>query len=345
MNRDFRSACQRGDLQTVQSSIAEVSDDVRTSGLIDAARNGRAEVVQWLIEHGGCYVNARDSEALFEAIEMGHFDVVKVLVEHGVNTNARKPYYYGYDRPTPLMVAAARGKEILRLLLENGADIDDKDDLGQTAIFFTHRLAIVEILVDKGANVNVQDDKGRTPLMIHAEKGNLAIVSYLVAHGADVHRKDTAGQTALRLTGCLTIVEILVDGGANVNVQDDKGRTPLMIHAGKSNKDIVSYLIAHGADIHRKDSQSQTALHYVCHKTQKGGNYTLPYIPECSSDVHRKDHEGQTDLHHSGREIVKLLVDHGSKIEERDCCQFTPLVHAALRGKPNPCLAANRMWG
>ena len=376
MSRNFRSACLRGDLQTVQRYIAEVSDDDRTSSLIIAARDGQVAVVQCLIEHGGCDVNARDSEVLFEAIIEGRLNVVKVLVEHGVNTNARKPYC-GYDNLTPLLMAAERNnEEISRLLIQNRAD--GKDDLGRTAIFCTSRLATVKILVDGGANLNVQDDKGHTPLMIHAENGNKDIVSYLIAHGARVDRKDPAGRTALHLTGHLTIVKTLVDGGASVNVQDDEGHTPLMIHAENGNKDIVFYLITHGAHVDRKDPAGRTALHLTGHLTivktlvdggasvnvqddkghtplmihaENGNKDIVSYLIAHGADVHKKDSQGQTALHyvcHRGQMytlscvpknsfylsymMMKLLVDHGSNIEERDCHQFTPLVHAALRG-------------
>ena len=357
MNNDFRSACRRGDLQTVQRSIAEVSYDDRTSGLIDAARNGHVEVVQWLIEHGGCDVDARDSAALFEAIEEGHFDVVKVLVEHGVNTNARKPY----DRCTPLMMAAERDSEdISRLLIEDGADVDGEGYFGQSAIFLTRRLPIIKILVDGGANVNAQDDKGRTPLIIHAVEGNEDIVSYLVAHGADVHRKDTVGRTALHLTDHSTIVEILVDGGANVNVQDKYGRTPLMIHAEKGNKDIVSYLVAHGVDVDKKDTAGRTALRLTGHltiveilvdgganvnlqdrygrtplmiHTEKGNEDIVSYLVAHGADIDSKDTAGRTALQLTGHlSIVKILVDGGANVNVQDCDGHTPLMIHVLKG-------------
>ena len=368
MNFDFWIACWGGDLHVVRRSIAEVSDDDKTLGLIYAARNGHAEVVQWLIEHGGCKVNARDSEALFKAIEKGHLDVVKVLVEHGVNTNARKPY--GYYRLTPLLVAAERcNEEISILLIENGADVDGKDYLGQTAIFFTSRFAIVEIIL--------QDSAVRTPLMSHIVRGNEDIVSYWVAHGADVRRKEIAGQTA-HLSGHLAIVEVLVDGGTKVNVQDSAVRTPLMSHIVRGNEDIVSYSVAHGADVHREDTAGQTALHLTGHlaiakilvdgganinvqddkgrtplmiHTEEGNKDIVSYLIAHGADIDRKDSQGQTALHyacHRGQmrdvytlsvgssdvtyEIVKLLVDCGSNIEEKDCRQSTPLVHAALKG-------------
>ena len=55
----------------------------------------------------------------------------------------------------------------MELLLDKGANIDDKDNNGSTALTkaaFQGHKEIVELLLDKGANINEKDNYGSTAL-------------------------------------------------------------------------------------------------------------------------------------------------------------------------------------
>ncbi|UCE71194.1 MAG: ankyrin repeat domain-containing protein, partial [Nitrospiraceae bacterium] len=55
----------------------------------------------------------------------------------------------------------------------------------------------VNSLIKDGANVNEKDKSGETALMAAALMGNTEIVIRLLEHGADVNAKDMNGETAL----------------------------------------------------------------------------------------------------------------------------------------------------
>ena len=69
----------------------------------------------------------------------------------------------------------------MELLLQNGADVDAKNQDGKTVL---HLLALngisegVEMLLKYGARKDIKDGKGRTPLQI-AEYYNEAVVALL----------------------------------------------------------------------------------------------------------------------------------------------------------------------
>lgn len=82
------------------------------TALHHAARNGRMEICQTLIDNGAEVeaVNTRKQTALHEAAMHGQFAVCRLLVRHGANLNA-----VDAQKRTPLYWAAAEDRETYRL--------------------------------------------------------------------------------------------------------------------------------------------------------------------------------------------------------------------------------------
>lgn len=83
---------------------------------------------------------------------------------------------------TPLMRAAAIGHlEVVRQLLQEGADVNFRGPRGSTALMFAAgggHLEIVQVLVENGADVLLKEDGGWTARM-HAEGEAYDVASFL----------------------------------------------------------------------------------------------------------------------------------------------------------------------
>lgn len=106
------------------------------------------------------------------------------------------------DAPTAkTVVAAARAGDEERALklLGHGADPDEKDEGGRTAIMYAGANCLSQLaleLIRKGANLNMKDTDGQTALMHAAAAPCLAVTELLLQNGARKTLKDNAGKTA-----------------------------------------------------------------------------------------------------------------------------------------------------
>ncbi len=153
-----------------------------------------------------------------------------------------------------LFDAAFMGKvEIARNLIARGADVNARDESGNTVLLTAVRpygTDMVKLLVESGADVNAAGALEDTPLISASRKELKDIVRILLDAGADPNIARSDGSTALMeacIFGHREVVELLVDKGADISAKDQFGFTPLSIAKKNKHKDIVNYLKQKGA--------------------------------------------------------------------------------------------------
>jgi len=294
------------------------------SPLIHALRLNKIDILKLLLKTS----YARDNPENYSAGVSYDRSIIETLIAAGGNVNARAEI-----NDTPLIIAARGGRvELLRFLLERGADVNFRNKPGQTALLAaTDRLGdssgsppvvemlgadkdkATEILVAAGGDVDASDNDGNTPLILAAQYGRVDLSRFLLAHGANVDFQNKSGESALMAAAGIRgtysstsadrdkVIEILVAGGGDINTSDINGNTPLIMAAEYGRVDLARLLLEHGANLALRNKSGQTALMMAAFPSSQ------PHINENKakiinllainkSDTNVKDGEGNTLL-------------------------------------------------
>jgi len=117
----------------------------------------------------------------------GDIDAVKRFLAEGVDVNATE-----CDRNATALHLAAEGgrRDVAELLLDSGANVQLRDNMGFTALDLAvknRHVALARLLLDHGADPNAAGSGGHTSLHWAARAGDLNCVELLLSRGAEVN--------------------------------------------------------------------------------------------------------------------------------------------------------------
>lgn len=161
-----------------------------SSAVLLAAYYGHADLAEVFVRHGG-------KLDVFEASAVGNLERVRELAKE----NASLVNAFAADGFFPLGLAAFFGHtRVVEFLLAHGADVAAVARNSQRVTALHGAVArrdveIVKMLLERGADPNAKQERGFVPLHDAAANGNLTLVQLLVAHGARVDARSDDGKT------------------------------------------------------------------------------------------------------------------------------------------------------
>lgn len=281
---------------------ARSPDSVSPKQLCAAVRCGNVEEVEELLARG-CSVHPVEIEDSY-------------MPRDAYRMEGKDPY---------LLAAVLRQENILRLLLEHGADSFRTGPFGMTALHAVFLCAT---------------EKSYPPPE--------SIVALLLQHRPPLEQVDNKGETPLMYSvvlGYLALTKILLDHGANVHVCSKLGATTLHYAVRSKNPDIVALLVRKGVDVNARGLRDgETALHLACDGGSVWRANVVRILLDVGAEKNALDREPDRRSHHctplhvaaqnGNADVINTLMAFGANIEVNSSRGWKALHVAFQYGHP-----------
>ena len=378
----LQKASMKGDKALVAYLLdrgADVDHEDRNgcTSTIHAAHLGFAEIVQLLI-NGGADLEHHASNGWTPLHSChSHVETTHVLLKNGADVNSVTKL-----GATPLFLAASSGAyDVVKALLSYMPDLELTLADGASALIGGIRAGnaeVVRLLLEAGANINRQSERKQFPLQFAVDRNMIDVLRVLMEYSPKLDLVDDDGDTALHCINSDTsikIVKILVNAGINVNYRNRNRDTPickavwsnipetLLYLAKKAKLDIVGgirggplhiacyrtdlrlvkILVEAGADVNLSDPVAGTPLQIACRSlesSEEKQNTVIFYLineSKVNIDIVGGLHGCAINAAcgRSSSEVVRTMLEKGTSIDVKDEMGRMAVHFAAARSMEN----------
>ena len=248
----------------------------------------------------------------------------------------------------------------IQYLIEKGANVDQRDIGGETALFWASRIGntqSVKYLCGKSADILAQENCSHTALHTAAQKGHPSVIDVLLNQAAKMDRRAThssgnpdllvfesdqmgtvesllhsttnIGSTALHHAARhqhVYCAKLLVEAGVPLDNVNNAGHTALVEAIVGGCDTLVSLLIEGGANVSLEGTYEETPLHMAsleCHNAQ------ISALLKVDAPIDARDEKGLTPFMltamSGNTEGIDLFIAWGADIKARALNDYTAL--------------------
>ncbi|KAL7956585.1 ankyrin repeat-containing domain protein [Trichoderma compactum] len=301
--------------------------------------------------------NYNNHTVLNIAVDWKKREVVRLLVERRANM-----YHQGNGGWNAITIStwSTADPEILRILAEGGANLNDAHpDTGSTPLHFAtaYDVELAKVILEyrKSVDLEKRNNYRRTALLYACGEDNGDCVKLLIRAGADVNAEDQWGWTVLSLAARRALKAdvtdlLLAQPDLKIDAQGKTKGTALMVSCRSLNREMVTKLLAHGADANvsvKELSYNSTAIKSACipwkelyseKKDEMDG-----IISELIANGADVNAVGGCNIYNAicaaafggSASTINLLLDKGASAQNPDPLGRLPIHYAAANGVKN----------
>jgi ankyrin repeat protein len=286
-----------------------------------------------------CLFSQANAQDIFSAAAEGNLEKIKQLISEKQELVKAS----NESKKTALHIASEKGHlEIVKYLLENGADTNAKNKFELTPLFSAAEngnLELAEMLIEHKADVNAFSQFFGTALHRAVYMGHPEVAKYLLEKGAEVTAQNSTGTVlhTAALLGRPNLARLLIENGADVNSKNSGGITPLYyaISTGKDrSSELAMLFINNGADVNAADKDGTSVLMMA---VQQGyPEVVKKLIMKGADKTIRSLDTGQSLLHFAAiygyGDVAEILIQSGLDVNAKDGAGKIPLYYAQKYG-------------
>lgn len=314
----LKAAAAHGDLKLLQQLLKEGVDDnqpvMGASALGMAAANGQLGSLDLLLKTADAK-NLKNS--LYQAVNASQLEAFKRLYQKFPQQNLM-PEVLAHAIQEPSGARARERVELVKYLVQQGADLSAKDEEGASLLFAaagSDNLHMLKYLLEQGLSPRQVDHEGNGPLFIAARNiWSQAPIDSLLAAGAPLNARNAAGESALfeavHSEQVNNFCHLLVKG-ADSQLRNRMGESVLEAAVPKVSTrfwlDFKQCPVAGTAfDLRSPASKGTELLQTILSEQQASAYPLVPLLLEWGADPQQRTAKGQTAF-----ELLQQLPDSG----------------------------------